>query len=101
MAKENVIADKSLDFAERMIKLYKYLTNTKKEFILAKQVLRSGTSIGAYIAEAQGCQSDADFVAKLHISLKECHETSYWLKLLYRTAYIPQSEFESINADAV
>ena len=82
---ENVIEIKSFDFAVRIVNLYKYLTNEKKEFVLSKQLLRSGTSIGANISEAQQAQSRADFLSKLEIALKEASETKYWLRLLYAT----------------
>jgi len=80
--KENILVDKSYSFALRIIKLYKYLCENKKEFVLGKQVLRSGTSIGANIEEACGGQSRKDFYAKINIAHKECRETNYWLRLL-------------------
>ncbi len=95
----NVLENKSLDFAVRIVKLFGYLQDTKHEFIMSKQIMRSGTSIGANVAEAQGAQSDADFVARLHIALKECNETIYWLKLLERTDYLSASECPSLNQD--
>ena len=96
----NAVENKSLDFAVRMVNLYKYLTEEHKEYVLSKQILRSGTGIGANIAEAQGCQSDADFIAKMHISLKECSETCYWLNLLEKTNYLSDAQAESLNTDA-
>ena len=99
MEKENLITKASMDFAVRIVNLYKKLSYTHKEFILSKQILRSGTSIGANIAESQGAQSNADFIAKLHISLKECRETEYWLNLLLRTNYITDLDYKSIKAD--
>ena len=86
-----VLEEKSLKFAIRIVNLYKYLIDEKKEFVMSKQVLRSGTSIGANIAEAQYAQSKADFLTKMHISLKEASETKFWLKLLYSTSYINDS----------
>ena len=98
--KENVIQQKSFLFAVRIINLYKYLTSDKKEFVLSKQILRSGTSIGANIEESIGGQSEKDFLAKLSISYKEARETIYWLKLLKETEYISKNEFESIHNEA-
>ena len=97
--KENAVADKSFEFAVRIVKLYKYLVQEHKEYVLSKQLLRCGTSIGANIAEAQRGQSKADFTAKMSIALKEANETEYWLKLLYRTDYLNQSQYISMNAD--
>lgn len=96
----NAVVEKSEDFAVRIINLYKYLTADKREFVLSKQLLRSGTSIGANIAEAHNAQSNADFAAKLHISLKECAESRYWLRLLWRTEFLTDDEFNSIVTDA-
>ncbi|TDP58231.1 four helix bundle protein [Flavobacterium dankookense] len=98
--KENVIQQKSFQFAVRIINLYKYLINDKREFVLSKQLLRSGTSIGANIEESIGGQSEKDFLAKLSISYKEARETIYWLKLLKETEYISEVEFESIHNEA-
>ena len=98
--KENVIQQKSFVFAIRIINLYKYLTFKKKEFVLSKQILRSGTSIGANIEESIGGRSDKEFLFKLEISYKEARETIYWLKLLKETEYISNSEFESIHVEA-
>lgn len=94
-----MIENKSLDFAVRIVKLYQYLTADKKEFVMSKQLLRCGTSIGANVAEAQRGQSKADFNAKMNIALKEASETEYWLKLLWRTEYINQQEYHSINSE--
>lgn len=96
---ENTIVDKSLDFAVRIVKLCKYLTQEHKEFVLSKQLLRAGTSIGANVAEAQRGQSKADFTAKMSIALKEANETDYWLKLLYRTDYLTENQYVSISRD--
>ncbi|MEM7548737.1 MAG: four helix bundle protein [Bacteroidota bacterium] len=97
--KENLIQEKSFVFAVRIIKMYQHLTSEKKEFILTKQVLRSGTSIGANIEEALGGSSKKDFTAKLRISYKECRETKYWLRLLNETGYLNKEEFQSIFND--
>ena len=83
--KENILIDKSIDFAARIIKLRKFLEEKQKEHIISKQIVRSGTSIGANINEAQYGNSKADFIAKLHISLKETAETEYWLRLLNKS----------------
>ena len=100
MKKENIIREKSFKFAVRSINLYKILCNERKEFILSKQLLRSGTSIGANIREALNAESNADFVHKLAIAQKECDETCYWLELLHETKFINKSEFNSIYNDA-
>lgn len=97
--KNNVVLNKSKAFALRVIKLYKYLCDEKKEFVLSKQVLRSGTSVGANIKEAIRGQSKADFYAKMNISLKEISETEYWLELLYESEYIEKEHFESLYHD--
>ena len=93
--------DKSIDFAARIIKLCKYLEEKKKEHIISKQIIRSGTSIGANINEAQFGNSKADFISKLHISLKETAETEYWLRLLYKSEYIDEKMFESLLDDCL
>ena len=98
---ENIIEDKSFRFAIRIVNLYKYLCRTKKEFVLSKQLLRAGTSIGANVAESQQAQSRADFIAKLSIALKETSETKYWLRLLKATDYLTDEESRSIYADCV
>lgn len=95
----NPAVEKSFEFAVRIVNLCKYLTQEHKEYIMSKQLLRSGTSIGANVAEAQRGQSKADFAAKMNIALKEANETQYWLKLLNRTNYLPDSHFQSINKD--
>ena len=97
--KENIIQQKSYNFAIKIINIYKYLTETKKEYILSKQLLRSGTSIGANIEEALGGQSRKDFIAKLSIAYKEARETKYWLALLKESKYMTQPEFLSISND--
>ena len=96
---ENVVVEKSLDFAVRIVNLRKYLIKEHNEYIMSKQLLRCGTSIGANIAEAQRGQSKADFAAKMNIALKEANETEYWLKLLYRTQYLSKEQYESISID--
>lgn len=98
--KQQPLKDKSFKFALRIVKLYRYLTEEKKEYVLSKQLLRSGTSIGANIREAQNAQSQADFVHKLSISQKECDESLYWLELLFQSDFLGQKEFDSINCDA-
>ena len=97
MRNENAIEAKSFDFAIRIVKLYQYITNDKKEYVLSKQLLRSGTSIGANVAEAERAQSQADFYAKMSIALKEANETDYWLRLLYKTDYLNENEYNSIS----
>lgn len=97
---ENVIEHKSFEFAARVVRLYQYLTTHKHEFVMSKQLLRSGTSIGANVSEAQKGQSKADFNMKMNIALKEANETDYWLRLLYRTDYLTSAQFESIDKDA-
>ncbi len=97
---ESIIKNKSFLFAVRIMKLYEYLITKKKEYVLSKQLLRTGTSIGALIREAQNAESKADFVHKLGIAQKECDETIYWLELLKETSYLSSKEFESINKEA-
>lgn len=101
MKKDNPIAQKSYAFALRIIKLYKFLCSEKKEFILSKQVLRSGTAIGALVKEAEHAQSRADFINKMNIALKEANETEYWLMLLKDSGYIDEQSFVSIHTDIV
>ena len=95
----NVVAVKSYSFAIRIVKLYKFLSSDKKEFVLSKQVLRSGTAIGALIKEAEHAQSKADFLNKMNIALKEANETEYWLMLMKDTGYIDEKVFQSIHED--
>ena len=97
--KDNIILSKSFDFAIRIVELYKYLVNEHKEYVLSKQVLRSGTSIGANVNEAVEAQSKKDFVSKMSIALKETSETIYWLKLLYSTKYIAQSQYNALFSE--
>ena len=96
---ENVIETKSFVFAVRVVKLYQYLCDKKKEYVLSKQLLRAGTSIGANVAEAQQAQSKADFISKVSIALKETAETKYWLRLLNATGFLSDIETKSITAD--
>ena len=99
MAYSNVINEKSFNFAIRIVNLYKYLIETKKEFVLSKQLLRCGTSIGANVSESKEAQSKKDFISKLSISLKEARETEYWLNLLKETNYLNINEYNSIFND--
>ena len=96
---KNIIEDKSFSFAVRVVNLYKYLTADKKEYVLSKQLIRSGTSIGANVAEAQKAQTKADFYTKMCIALKEANESFYWLRLLKETHYLTDKEFDDISAD--
>ena len=100
MKQDNVIQEKSFAFAVRIVNLYKYLCDDKKEFVLSKQILRSGTSIGANIEESIGGQSDRDFLTKVTIAYKEARETVYWLKLLLATDYINKEQADSLLKDA-
>jgi four helix bundle protein len=93
--KDNIILDKSFAFAVRVVKLYKYLCDEKKEYVLSKQLLRSGTSIGANINEAQAGQSKADFISKMSIASKEARESKYWIDLLVKTEYLNVNEQHS------
>lgn len=99
MKTDNIIVDKSKNFAIRIVKLYKYLNEEKKEYVLSKQLLRSGTSIGANVKEAVRGQSKADFTAKMSIALKEASESEYWLEILHETEYLTKQQFDSIYAD--
>ena len=96
---KNIAKQKSMAFSVRIVNLYRFLTETKNEYVLSKQILRSGTSIGANIAESECAISSADFLSKIYIALKECAETKYWLELLKNTEYITEAQFESIEAD--
>jgi len=97
---ENGVKEKSYIFAIRIVKLYKFLSAEKREFVLSKQLLRSGTAIGALVKEAEHAQSKPDFLNKMNIALKEANETEYWLVLLKDTDYLSQEEFNSINKDS-
>ena len=96
----SIVCEKAYQFAIRIVKVYKDWVDQKKEYVLSKQLLRSGTSIGANIAKANGVISNADFKNKISIAYKECVETKYWLSLLKDTEYITEKSFNSINADA-
>ena len=102
MGKEKFNArEKSKIFAVRIVNLYKHLCDKKKEFVLSKQILRSGTSIGANLAEAEYAISDKDFLSKVYIALKESAETVFWLDLLFQTEYLSEEEYNSISEDAL
>ena len=101
MAQDNVLQEKSLQFAARIVKLHRYLCKEKHEATISKQIIRSGTSIGANINEATYGVSKADFVAKLHIALKETAETEYWLRLLLLSDYLTKVESESLINDCL
>ena len=97
----NLVAEKSFAFAVRVVNLYKVLTEQRNEYVLSKQILRSGTSIGANIAESRGAQSDKDYLTKITIAYKEGLETEYWLELLKTAGYLSEDEFKSIYTDCV
>jgi four helix bundle protein len=99
MKQYNLIQEKSFDFAVRIVNVYKFLSFEKKEFVLSKQVVKCGTSIGANVEEAIGTQSKADFLAKLSISYKEARETNYWIRLLNKTNYLPDIEAENLLSE--
>lgn len=98
---ENIIKEKSFAFAIRIVRMYKHLSSEKREFVLSKQLLRSGTSIGALVMEAEHGQSKADFLNKMNVALKEANETEYWIRLLKATDYLSQEEYNSIHNDSV
>jgi len=98
--KDNIVKSKSFAFAVRIVKLYQFLIDSKKEFVLSKQLLRSGTSVGAMVREAEHAESKPDFTHKMAVAQKEINETLYWLELLAETDYLTKQQFESINADA-
>ena len=97
---DSIIKNKSFSFAIRIINLYKFLVENKKEYVLSKQLLRSGTAVGALVREAQNAESSADFVHKLGVAQKENDETLYWLELLFETNYLDENEYNSIQNDA-
>ncbi len=99
--KENIVKNKSFAFAVRIVKVYQFLCEQKKEFVLSKQLLKSGTSVGAMIREAEHAESKSDFKHKMGIAQKEINESIYWLELLKETDYLNTEQFESINADAI
>ena len=99
MKEDNVVLEKSYALALRMVKLYGYLTEEKREFVLSKQILRSGTSIGANMEEAVGAQSEKDFLSKISIAYKEARETKYWLRLLNDSGYLEEEQAQSLFMD--
>ena len=101
MITDNVTQDKSYRFAIRIVKAYRYLINEQKEFVLSKQLLRSGTAIGALVREGVHVQSRPDFLNKMNVALKEAYETEYWISLLYDTGYISEEMYQSIHEDCI
>ncbi|PKM37450.1 MAG: four helix bundle protein [Gammaproteobacteria bacterium HGW-Gammaproteobacteria-10] len=99
LTKRNPIAEKSFEFALRVVKMSKYLQAEKREYVLSKQILRSGTAIGALVREAEHAQSKADFINKMSIALKEANETDYWIELLFQSGEIAQESYQSIKPD--
>jgi four helix bundle protein len=99
--RKNAVKEKSFEFALRIIQLYKFLVDEKKEFIMSKQLLRSGTAIGAMVRESEYAESKADFIHKLSIGLKEANETEYWLELLFKSGYIDEAQFISTSSDII
>jgi len=97
--KKNIVKEKSVLFAIRIINLYKYICKEKKEYVMSKQILKSGTSIGANLAESECAVSRKDFLSKIYISFKECAETKYWLELLFKTKFINLNEYTSLKKD--
>jgi len=98
--KDNIVREKSFAFAIRVVRAYQHLVNERKEFVLSKQFLRSGTSIGANVEESVGGQSDADFISKLSIAYKEARETLYWIRLMKATDYLTETQAQSLHNDA-
>ena len=96
---ENIVKEKSLAFAVRIVNLYRVLCEQRKEYVMSKQVLKAGTSIGANLAEAECAISRNDFLSKVYVAFKECSETKYWLELLLKTKFISMNEYNSINND--
>ena len=96
---DSAVAVKSFDFATRIVKLYKYLSENKKEYVLSKQLLRSGTSVVANVSEGERAQSKADFISKMSIALKEANETEYWIRLLHRTGFLTERQYQSLDRD--
>ncbi len=99
--KENIIKNKSFDFAIRIVRLHQFLVADKKEFVLSKQLLRSGTSVGAMIREAEHAESKPDFIHKMAIAQKEINESLYWLELLFKAEYLTRQQYENLEKDAV
>jgi len=97
--KENVIKDKSFAFALRIVKMYKFLCDEKREYVLSKQLLRSGTAVGALVHEAEHAESRADFIHKMAVAQKEANETDYWIELLFQSGYLNKKSYESVIAD--
>jgi four helix bundle protein len=97
--KENVLKTKSFDFSLRIVKLHQYMKEEKKEYVMSKQLLRSGTAIGALVREAEHAESRADFIHKLSISLKEANESEYWMELLFKGGYMDKLSYDSMNHD--
>lgn len=97
----SIVGEKSEKFALRIIELYKYLSEEKHEYIMSKQVMRSGTSVGANLAEAEYAQSNADFIHKQSISLKEANETCYWLRLLKHSGYVSEDQVKSLESECL
>ncbi len=100
-SKEDPLRDKTLAFAIRIVKLNRYLVEQKKEYVLSKQILRSGTNPGAMVREAADAESSVDFIHKLSIGKKEINETQYWLELLFKSEYLNESEYKSLDSDAI
>ncbi|MBS1491975.1 MAG: four helix bundle protein [Bacteroidetes bacterium] len=99
--KESIVVTKSFDFAIRIVNLYKFLLEMKREYVMSKQILRCVTSIGANVRESQSAESKPDFIHKLSVALKEVDETSYWLELLYKTEFITNEQYESLIFDTL
>jgi len=99
--KKNIIKEKTFAFALRIVKLHRFLNKEKREYVLSKQLLRSGTAVGALVRESEQAESKADFIHKMAIALKEANETDYWIELLFQSKIINQKEYESIKPDAV
>ena len=99
MKSGNIVKDKSFTFAMRVVRLYKLLCEERREYVLSKQMLRSGTAIGALVRESEHAQSTADFISKLSIALKEANETEYWLMLLHEAEYLTKEEYDAILKD--
>lgn len=98
---ENVVSEKAMRFAIRMVRLYQYMKTEQKEYVLSRQLLRSGTSIGANVAEAEAAITRRDFLNKMYIAFKECSETLYWLELLHRTDYLTAPQYQSLKTDCI
>lgn len=98
---ENIIKTKSFDFALRIVKLYQFLCSDKKEFVLSKQLLRSGTSVGAMVRESEQAEIKADFIHKLAVAQKEANESDYWLELLFQSEYLNEIQYQSLKSDII